>query len=184
MAPHQFPRPLVRAAGVAAILLGSVQFVSAQAHADSWSTARQRVEPGERVIFEAAGGSSRVSGLLQSISPEGLTVMVGGEPTHVRREDVTRLWKRGDSKLNGFLIGAGTSALLMGGLFAGFCDHDCGNAETAGVVALYSGLGGLVGLGIDALIDGKTLVYKRPAGVAIAPIVTPDRVGVQARLAW
>ena len=184
MATHFFPRPWVLAAGVAAILLGSVQSVSAQSQADSWSTARQRVEPGERVIFEAAVDSSRVSGLLQSISPEGLTIMVGGEPTHVRREDVKRLWKRGDSKLNGFLIGAGTSALFIGGLAAGFCDHDCGNAETVGLITLYSGLGGLVGLGIDALVEGKTLVYRRPADLVLAPIVMPDGAGVRARLAW
>jgi hypothetical protein len=184
MAAHLVPRPWVLATTLAALALGLVPSATAQAPEDLWNKARERVELGERVIFEATG-APRQTGLLQSISAEGLTVMVAGQATTVRREDVAKLWKKGDSKLNGFLFGAGITAITMGLAVAAFCVYDCdADAAFVGFVALYSGLGGLVGFGVDAMIDGKTLLYKRPAGVAIAPIVTPDRVGVQARLAW
>ena len=182
MAAHFFARGWVSTTLATAILLGASQPATAQAPADAWGAAHARVDLGESVIFEAAG-TPRQTGLLQSLTPEGLTVMVAGESRYIRREDVQKLWKRGDSKLNGFLIGAGATGVVMGGFLAALCDNDCGG-EAVAVTAIYAGLGGLVGVGVDALIVGKTLVYKRPAGVAVAPIVGPDRAGVQARLVW
>jgi hypothetical protein len=182
MADHLFSRGWRGTAPVTAILLGTSPPANAQAPADAWAAAHERVELGESVIVEAAG-TPRQTGLLQSLSPDGLTVMVAGEARFIRRDDVQKLWKRGDSKWNGFLIGAGATGVVMGGFLAALCDNDCGGEAVAGT-AIYAGLGGLVGVGVDALIVGKTLVYKRPAGVAVAPIVGPDRAGVQARLSW
>lgn len=184
MAAHLFSRGWLGAALGAALLLGAPDAANAQAPSDPWGAARDRVEPGELVIIDAAG-VPRQTGLLQSLSPDGLTVMVAGEPRYIRREDVQKLWKRGDSKLNGFLIGAGGTAAGMGALLAGFCrDGDCDSRSAAVGTVLYSGLGGLIGVGVDALIVGKTLLYRRPANLAVAPIVGADRAGVQARYSW
>jgi hypothetical protein len=183
MADHLFSRGWRGTALVTAILLGTSPPANAQAPADAWGAAHERVELGESVIVEAAG-MPRQTGLLQSLSPDGLTVMVAGEARFIRRDDVQKLWKRGDSKWNGFLIGAGATAAVMGALLAGLCSEDCDNGSVVVATTVYTGLGGLVGVGVDALIVGKTLVYKRPAGVAVAPIVGPDRAGVQARLSW
>jgi hypothetical protein len=183
MAAHLFSRGWLGTALATALLLATTQPANAQAPADPWGAARERVEPGEAVIFEAAG-VPRQTGLLQRLSPEGLTVMVAGETRHIRREDVQKLWKRGDSKLNGFLIGAGVTAVAMGALLAGLCSHDCDNRSVAVATVVYSGLGGLIGVGVDSLIVGKTLVYRRPANLAVAPIVGAHRAGVQAGFAW
>lgn len=183
MAARLCSRGWLGTALAAALLLGATQPANAQAPADPWGAARERVEPGEPVIIETAG-APRQTGLLQSLPPDGLTVMVAGQTRFIRREDVQRLWKRGDSKLNGFLIGAGVTGAGMGALLAGFCDHDCGSGRVAVGTAIYAGLGGLIGVGLDALIVGKTLVYRRPAGLAVAPIVGANRAAVQARLAW
>jgi hypothetical protein len=184
MAAHPSFHKCAQASAAVVLLLGVVQAVGAQEAKDPWAAGLARVELGELVIFEV-DGSPRQTGLLQSVSPESLTVMVTGQPTQIRREQVNRLWKKGDSKLNGFLIGAGSTAVLLGAVMATVCGNDCeADAFAVGLVALYSGLGGLAGMGVDAMIEGKTLLYRRPTGMAFSPIVAPDRVGVQARLHW
>lgn len=169
MAAHLFRRPWVPAVTVAALVLGLVQSVTAQAPEDPWTKARERVEPGERVIFEVAG-SPRQTGLLQSISAEGLTVMVAGQTSQVRREDVSRLWKDGDSNLNGFLIGAGSGALVVGASMAAACSEghpsggDCSAGTVFWITGLYAGLGSLISRPGD-----RTNRHAKPYGRAGAP---------------
>jgi hypothetical protein len=169
----------------AAFVLGAAPPSSAQAPDDGWGRALQRLELGERVIFETDGAPRR-TGLLQQTSPEGLSVMVDGQLVQVRREDVDRLWKHGDPKWTGFVFGAAIAAATISVAMISWCTDSfgCTTAEVVGAALIYPGIGGLVGLGIDALIVGKTSVYRRPRKVAFAPMLSPHGAGVQAHLTW
>lgn len=178
--------PWLRGLAVVALLFGAAPPSMAQAPEGEWAKALQKLEPGERVIFDTAGAPRR-TGLLQQMSPEGLSVMVDGQLVQVRREDVDRLWKHGDPKWTGFAFGAAVMGVTVIPSMIYWCredDHDCPAGEAVGIVALYTGIGGLVGLGIDALIVGKTSVYRRPRTVAIAPMLSPHGAGVRAHLRW
>src|SRR5205085_11215671 len=71
--------------------------------------------------------------------------------------EAVRLDLRGDSLKNGALIGLGVG-LAMGGVGAAAC-IDCG-ATRAALVATMAGLYTLVGVGIDALIPGRTPLWS------------------------
>jgi hypothetical protein len=176
----------IRGLAVVALLFGAAPPSVAQAPEGEWGKALQKLEVGERVIFETAGAPRR-TGLLQQMSPEGLSVMVDGQIVQVRRDEVDRLWKHGDPKWTGFALGAGVAAAIISVALIDWCTDSVGTCSTdyaVGAAIVYPGIGGLVGLGIDALIVGKTSVYRRPRNVAFAPMLTPQRAGVQAHVTW
>jgi hypothetical protein len=177
--------PWIRGLVVATLAAGAAPPVFAQAPDDGWGKAIQRLELGERVIFETTGAPRR-TGLLQQASPEGLSVMVDGQLVQVRRDDVDRLWKHGDPKWTGFVFGAVAAGALISVAMISWCSEydSCTAGEVVGAALVYPAIGGLIGLEIDALIVGKTSVYRRPRTVALAPMIGPHRAGVQAHVTW
>jgi hypothetical protein len=91
-------------------------------------------------------------------------VLIDGREQRFEAARVKRLAKRGDSLRNGFYIGAIIGAAL--GLFADAC-HDssgrlCHGGRKAALVAGIAGFYAGVGLGIDALKQGRTTLYEAP----------------------
>jgi hypothetical protein len=98
----------------------------------------------------------------------------------VVESNVSRIRQRlPDSKKNGaligFLVGATANTALAKALESpgGSCSGGC----VAGSVVFGGGLGALVGLGIDAMIQGKKDIYVKGAGrssqnVVVRPSVT------------
>jgi hypothetical protein len=90
----------------------------------------------------------------------------------VRRDDG---WL--DGALLGAAVGGGLSALM-------FLDNECRDDPACyAAVAVYAGIGGLAGLGIDALLHRDDVVYTAPPAGAqrltVAPLLARGRNGVR-----
>ena len=87
-----------------------------------------------------------------------------------------------DGALIGAAISGGLSSLI-------FLDNECHTDPACyQAVAIYAGLGAVVGLGIDALIRGHVVVYTaRPRvqnRLVVAPIVARGGKGVRLTLSF
>ena len=83
-----------------------------------------------------------------------------------KRSDIVQIEKRGDSLKNGTLIGAAIGLLAgVGALSAADCPGDqqdsCTGARAAFFVTAV-GIYTLIGTGIDAAIQGRTIIYRAP----------------------
>ena len=89
--------------------------------------------------------------------------------------------RKGDSLINGALIGAAMGGGLTSLLFL---DNECrDDAACYGAVAAYGGAGALAGLAVDAMIHRTVVVYAAPPGTrqsfTATPIVARRRAGVR-----
>lgn len=108
-----------------------------------------------------------VHGRIVDLSPQSLTIFTSDN----RRVDmpldrVLRIEARGDSLKNGAAIGA----VVLGGIVALACSGSGGTAgECATAVVLDAGMGALIGAGLDALNEGRSTLYSRPAMAPAGP---------------
>ena len=151
------------------------------------------------VVIEESGAETR--GQLQRFTPDALTLTHEGRELAFERQQVVAVYERGDSLMNGLLIGLAAGAVLGAVASASDCtkggfmapERDCTGSEKAGSAALGAALGGAVGaglgVGIDALIRGKRLVYQRSPGtqaraISIVPAVGPSGARVLVGATW
>jgi len=151
------------------------------------------------VVIEESGAETR--GQLRRFTPDALTLTQEGRELVFQRQQVVAVYERGDSLMNGLLIGLAAGAVLgavasavdctKGGFFVP--ERDCTGSERAGSAAVGAALGGAVGagvgVGIDALISGKRLVYQRPPGtearaISIVPAVGRSGARVLVGVTW
>lgn len=95
--------------------------------------------------------------------------------------------RKGDSLRNGTLtgaaIGGGVTSLI-------FLDNECHDDPFCyTVVGVWTGIGALIGMGVDALIHRNVVVYTAPASGArreliVAPFVERNRAGVRLAVAF
>jgi hypothetical protein len=132
------------------------------------------------------------------LSESAITMTVAGDEIELPESRVRRIeWRRKESILNGFVIGAAAGAgvgLLMarsvceGGLFGADC-------ETGSVYAAIGGIGSAIGAGLGALADRSKqspplLIYRAPNpmpasfSVSVLPIVSKERKGVLISVGW
>ena len=107
------------------------------------------------------------SGEVARLNADGLDLMqANGEERHFTVAQVRRLETTGrDSLKNGTLIGAGSGALL-GLLFTGAGN---GGMDAAGWVAVFTGWGTVLGLGVDFLLRGeRRLTLYQTSGTSVA----------------
>ena len=144
------------------------------------------VQEGDSVIVRDQAGNT-VRGTVSGVSSSVLSVRVNGVAREWPATDVAEVRRRGDSWRNGALwglaIGGGTAAALGGYTFA-LCGNvggaDCSRLKRQSVLLpLAAGVG--IGLLVDALRSGETVVYKQPA-VTVVPMVAPGSYAVTA--AW
>lgn len=97
------------------------------------------------------------TGRFLRLDADSLVVLIDGREQRFEAARVKRLAKRGDSLQNGLYIGGIIGAAL--GWF-GVDDSSGGRraASVAGIAGVYAG----VGLGIDALKQGRTTLYEAP----------------------
>ena len=120
---------------------------------------------GEEVVVIHAGSGQELRGRLVELSATSLGILVGDHRVEVPIDDVLRIDIRHDSLKNGAIIGAS----VMGGLVALACaDIDDGSGCVTAFV-IESGLGALVGAGIDAMHRGRTPIYVK-AGKSTAAL--------------
>jgi hypothetical protein len=140
--------------------------VMGQTVATSFDDLRFKVKAGDTVYVTDDSGKSEQEARILDLSASSLAVSIDGVRRELVESNVTRIRQRlPDSKKNGALIGfliggagsiAGAKAMESP---AGSCSAGC-----VGANLLYGGgLGALVGLGIDALIQGRKDIYVRGA---------------------
>lgn len=158
----------------------------AKAPVSTFPALQTRIRPGHTVyVIDTGGRESR--GTLVTVSATEL--VIGGDD-QVRRfasGDVRQVQRYGDSLWNGTLIGiaAVTPGTLLADPQYGPCqsDPDGSCAKTGvGSRAIAIGLGGLMGMAIDALIRHREPVYVAPGAVVgsvrVAPLLRARGAGL------
>ena len=109
-------------------------------------------------------GGSEIQGQLLRLGPDTLTLLEQGSSRDIPLATVTRIDARGDSVKNGSIIGAA--------VLAAWCAIVCGQGldnnakQVTTVLLINTGLGALVGAGIDAMHVGRTTIYEPDMAMA------------------
>lgn len=165
--------------------------VSAQ-QVSSFEQLQLLVKPGDKIEVLGTDGI-KTKGKIENLTPASLRLTTNGGFRDFAQKDALEIkQKRGDSLANGAWIGA-----VSGGGFVGVgaiivCSIDeCsgGAAEIAGAIAVYTGLGAAIGVGIDAMIRHHQTIYKQPAqnalrSVGVAPLLASGRRGAVVRFSF
>lgn len=139
-------------------------------------------------IYVTDAKGKEVKGTLLSLGTDAVVVMVGTQPTTVPWNDVALIQQRGDSSGDGVLQGLGIGLGLGLITFSGYCgwSPEC--------LLFYSAkpalMGAATGWALDALVVGRTTVYKAPkpsrkvkSKVSLSTI-SRDRVAAGWQLRW
>jgi hypothetical protein len=147
--------------------------------ADLW----MRVKSGDRV-FVKDGSGEETAGVFAKVSDSTLSLSVDGQLRDIPVADVREIARRGDSPMNGFLIGAGVGAVLEAVAFVG-CDEaheECLHPAAAAAigVVVFGGVGAL----IDHFIKGRTVVFRvKSTALQLQPGLSVGQGQVRASLA-
>lgn len=168
-----------RLAHAFALLLVVATTAEAQQIAGTFDQLRVLVKPGDTLTITDAAGQ-RLRGKLADLSESSLVLEASGTRRVLQAADVDIIEKRGsDSLKNGALIGFSIGAGLVGSAI-GASTGEWGYAALGAVV--YGGIGAGIGVGIDALIEGRRVIYAGSRSTRsffnIAPIVSRSRKGV------
>ena len=147
----------------------------------------QTVRIGDKLQMIDTGGRER-TGIVRGVETSVLTVAVNGIDERWPAADMRELWREGDSLRNGLIIGALAGA--AGGVYLGLglasiAETPIGDrgGMLAGTTALGIGIGAAAGAGIDALVRGRTLLYRQGhATLSVTPVVTPGTKAVRLAL--
>ena len=155
-----------------------------QTVATSFGELRLKVKPGDIVYVTDDSGKSDQEARILDLTASLLTVSIGGVRLDLDESSVRRIRQRlPDSRKNGALIGSlvGAAASVAGAKAlespAGSCTGGC----VAANVLIGGGLGALVGLGIDALIQGRKEIYVKGGSQASRDVVTRPFVSSQTK---
>ena len=119
---------------------------------------------GLSTVYVLDDTGQETTGQFLRLDPDSLVLLIDGREQRFEAAQVKRFAKRGDSLKNGLYIGAIIGAAL--GVFADACHDSSGRlchggrkaASVVGITAFFAG----VGLGIDALKQGRTTLYEAP----------------------
>jgi hypothetical protein len=135
----------------------------------------------EEVIVTQSASGQELRGFLVELSSTTLAILVDGKRVELPIESVLRIEGRNDPVKNGAAIGA----VIMGGLTVLGCGQALGcSAVCVTSSIVYTGVGALVGAGIDALHKGRTTIYSKPAAVSLAVAPAGKGARAQLKLSW
>ncbi len=116
-------------------------------------------------VYVLDNTGAETSGKLLRLNPDSIVLLVDGAERRFETARVARIQKRGDSLRNGAIIGA-VVGVAMGILTAGISDcpgdHPGGGCpgSRAALFLVSTGVYSAIGVGIDALIPGRTTLYE------------------------
>jgi hypothetical protein len=126
-------------------------------------------------------------GRLVKLDEQAVVLLVDGERRRFETARVNRVTRRGDSLRNGAITGAvvgGVMAVLTSGIAE--CRNDrggygsCGAGARVGMGLALVGIYSAIGTGIDAAIQGRTVLYQAPS-LRIAADTKSASVGLTLR---
>ena len=116
-------------------------------------------DPFKQVWVTQSDSGEIVRGRIVDLSKESLSILTpDNRRVEMPIDRVLRIEARGDSLKNGGAFGAG----VMAGITTLSCLSWGAEAECIPMVLVETGLGALIGAGIDALNSGRTAIYVRP----------------------
>ena len=162
----------------------------AQELAGSFDQLRVLVKTGDKVRVTDSRGQD-VRGSIADVSSSSLALTVGGTRRTFLEADIAAIHqRRNDSLANGarwgFAVGAGLG-LLAGITIATEYEGSSGTALIPILGFVYGGIGAGAGAGVDAMHSSERAIYARRGAastVSLRPILTADRKGVLASLAF
>jgi hypothetical protein len=144
-----------------AFLILSSGCLLAQEPATSLDELKLIVGNGDRVTLMDPSGKS-TSGQIEQIAPDAIKLSVGGKSVAFAEKDIRQITRRKqDSVWNGLAIGAGVGFGATLPLYLSLAGRN-----EKGLAVAASGLWGLIGGGIGAVVDAcvtqKQMIYFRP----------------------
>ena len=157
--------------------------VEAQGVASSFDQLGVLVKPGDKIsVVDITGREAE--GRIGTLSRDTLTLFTEAGPRQFGEVEVAKIrQRRGDSLQNGAIIGAVAGAAYVVTALALLGDSDGGDVIVVTAVAggvLFAGMGAAAGVGIDALITRRQVIYQKPAGekrVSVSPLFSRGRRG-------
>ena len=159
----------------------------AQGVAGSFEQLQVLVKTGDTVTVRETSGQE-TTGRIASLSASALTLVSSdtGRELKLSEADVSIIReRRQDSLGNGALIGLGIGAVSCAIAMAIICSNEDCEGEAPEFVAVYAGLGTAVGVGVDALIVTRHVIYEKRAGavtLGVMPLLGPTRTGIAASM--
>ena len=139
---------------------------------------------------------TQTKGRLRRVDPTSITLDSPLGETSIERQKVLSIHRRGDSILNGAVIGALVGATLGGlALADGGCGallspyKRCSTLEFAGAMGITGGIGAGIGVGIDAIFRGRTQIYPRKndlmgSTMRVVPAVSHRHASISVLAQW
>jgi hypothetical protein len=158
---------------------------NAQVIAQSLEELRLKVKAGDIIYVKDETGREQRAQIVE-LTPSVLSVSVAGDTREFTDRSVLRIRQRkSDSLWTGGIIGAGVGAALgvLAASFSEECSHSNTSASCAGPVLSLTAVGLGVGVGIDAMIQGRKVIYEAPrksARLVVAPSVVRGGWSVRA----
>jgi hypothetical protein len=158
--------------------------VEAQEVASSFEQLVVLVKPGDKIaVVDVAG--REMTGRIEKLSREALVLDTSAGPRHLAEVDVATIrQRRGDSLMNGAIIGAVAGTAYFATIAAILTDTEGGDVIIPTLiagVAVCGAMGAAAGVGIDALITRRQVIFERSASqrrVAVLPVLGRGRGGV------
>jgi hypothetical protein len=158
----------------------------AQGVASSFDQLSVLVKPGDKIsVVDVTGRET--DGRIGTLSRDALTLVTEAGPRVLAEADVGKIrQRRGDPLRNGAIIGAaagGSFGLTMLWLVESGRFGDGGGVQPGSVVTglmYFTGIGAAIGVGMDALIARRQVIYQKPAGgskVSVSPLFGHGRRG-------
>ena len=170
--------------GIAAVSLSAATVSAAEAQvAGSFEQLQSLVGPGDRVTVTDRTGQG-LTGSITSLSPASLTLLVEGSQRVFDEADISDMrQRRPDSLIDGAVYGLGI------GLGYGWMTLDGGGGsdDAGGILAGMSVLGAGLGVVIDAMIQGRRVIYRSSGSarrLTVSPLVARGRRGVAVSLGF
>ena len=169
--------------GVMFLLLCAGGTVEAQEVASSFDQLAVLVKPGDKItVVDVTGRETK--GQIGKLSRDALILVTSAGPRQLGEVDVATIsQRRGDSLKNGAIIGAVAGTAYFVTMVALLSDSDGGDVIIGTAIAggvLFAGMGAAAGVGIDALITRRQVIYQKPAGrsrVSVSPLFGHRRRG-------
>jgi hypothetical protein len=160
----------------------------AQEIASSFDQLVVLVKPGDQIaVFDVDGRET--TGRIGTLSRDGLILVTRAGSRRFDAVEVAAIRQRRDDSLrNGAMIGAAAGAAYFITGAALLHDSDGGGVIVPAAIGwgvMFAGTGAAAGVGIDALISGKQLIYQKPARgsrVSVAPMFGQGRRGLAVAL--
>jgi hypothetical protein len=174
---------IVGAGALVLFLCSGATRAEAQNVASSFEQLATRVETGDTItVVDVFGRETK--GQVWNVSRDALIFGTSTGPRQLGEADVAMISQRRDDSLkNGAIIGAVSATALFVTVGTLLRDRDGGDVIVSGAIAggvLFAGMGAAAGLGIDALITRRQLIYPKPAGrrgISVSPVFGRGRRG-------